>query len=80
MSNVSNVTEVNFRPASENIPVMLRNRADEIETGEPPLMVAFVEYYAGGHVEVFGFGGNLSAGQAYMVLDQGKRKLLDMGI
>ena len=77
---MGDVKEVNFRPLNENIPAMLRNRADEIETEEPPLMVAFVEYYAGGHVEVFGFGGNLSAGQAYMVLDQGKRKLLDMGV
>jgi hypothetical protein len=77
---MTNVTEVNFEPPCVNIPRMLRERADEIEGGEKPLMVACVEYYAGGHVEVFCFGGNLSAGQTYMVLDQGKRKLLDMGI
>jgi hypothetical protein len=77
---MGDIKEVNFRPLNENIPRMLRARADALEDEGLPMTVVLVEYYGNGVTEVFGFGGDLTAGQAYMTLDQGKRKLLDMGV
>ena len=77
---MTNIKEVRFRPACEDIPEMLRARADAMDKDGLPMTVVLVEYYGHGVTEVFGFGGDLTPGQAYMTLDQGKRKLLDMGV
>jgi hypothetical protein len=78
---MTNVTEVNFEPPYVNITRMLRERADAIEKGETsPRHVVLVEYYGGGEAEVFGYGNALSPGMAYMVLEHGKRRMLDIGV
>jgi hypothetical protein len=78
---MSNVKEVKFEPACASIVKMLRQRADEIESGKAdPRHAILVEYYGNGKVAVFGYGPALSAGQAYMTLDYAKRYFLDFGV
>ena len=77
---MSNITEVDFSTPAHDIPRMLRQRAKAIENGEVnPISVVLVEYYGHGDTEVYGYGHQLTPGQAYMLLDHGKLHLLDLG-